>query len=653
MPKRNLSIRKNSRSNKNKNKIPKKSKKPVIKKGVKGKGKIKGRAKVNKRVVKSKHLQRKHSKNKNEKKRKYSKKKNRMIGGYLFTYLDKIDTKNRTKLETAIAAWEAKPTTENADKLENVVLEIEDGFDAGTNEWNEAQDILALLDEYRDMTEGESIVFTLASRVYTGSTTVKNITSTMEKLRQEGMIPLETRGMRAAKDKVLNLINSAPPQVFAASVNLNPTDTDEFNFLKLLSRNFADIWVRNIGSVHFQLESVRDLNKNSPIVKRQKVASRKTDIIAAARFIQAQEHQPYPYSITDSMLNENRRDNFGGGLRDLATKYWDTTTSCTNLNIGGGTINALAEWYRAYRNDLKIIWERYYKDPWGGQGIGIYKAPGVEYTYRDIFDLSYNYIRDRGNRYCYISGEISPNVLSLEHKYAYFDGLILGILVSEKLHEEALHWLGEADLKVWRAVVLILHPLAAARPNERKSNQGLLNTVVIQDRAGNFIIQMKRLPEEYYKSRAEGRQGTACWWGLKDSDGNDNGGGWYQTGKSRYTPEQIRTLQNNFLDAVIGTVNELLQSNPRVSEFLLLWTGYMVQQFDSFGWAEYFYKIFNVKKLKNLANMDLVKGQCGDFAQDTPQFKACADFVRKRQSKMQKERSSSSPWNNHDFVGAS
>ena len=54
MPKRNLSIQKNSRSNKNKNKIPKKSKKPVIKNGVKGKKGVKA---TKKRVKNKKKTQ--------------------------------------------------------------------------------------------------------------------------------------------------------------------------------------------------------------------------------------------------------------------------------------------------------------------------------------------------------------------------------------------------------------------------------------------------------------------------------------------------------------------------------------------------------------------------------------------------------------------
>lgn len=645
MAKRNLSIRKNSRSYKNK--IPKKSKKPVIKKGVKGRGKIKGKTKVNKRVVKSKHLQRKHSKNKNEKKRKYSKKKNRMIGGYFFTHL--INNKNFNALKVAMTNWEENPNKTTSHALAEIVNNIASTLKHGGNQWNETQDILHLLDEYSEMT-GE---YKGKDRVYTGSATIKSITSVLEALRQEGMIPLDKAGMRMAKAKILNLINSAHPTVFEESVMLNPNDPDEFNFLKTLSQSFSRVWVTNIEQVHKKLEKFRPLNVNTPDERDGKLTRGAAEITYARQWIEA--NQPYPYRVTDNMITENKRDNFGGSLRDLSTKYYDKSTTCTNLNTGGGAINLLAGYYNAYGAHLKSIWERYYKD-WGG-GAFYNNAGSLSYTYQQIFDLSYNYNKNRADRYCYISGEISPNVLSLEHKYAYFDGLILGILVSDRLEFEARHWLDGDDLIAWMEAVLILHPLSAAGPNERKSNQGLLNTFVIQDRRGNSIIQMGRLPDEYYKRKVEGRSGTACWWGLKDSNGNDNNGGWYQiTNKgprSRYTHEQIRTLQNNFLDAVIGTVNELL-SRPNVSEFLLLWTGLMSKQFNGIEWSEHFHQDFSPENLEQYATEDLVDGQCDDFNKMTHKYADCQAYIKKRQAEIEKERSSTRPWHTtYQFVGAS
>lgn len=553
MPKRYLSIRKNSRSNKNKNKIPKKSKKPVIKKGVKGKGKIKGRAKVNKRVVKSKHLQRKHSKNKKEKKRNY-----RLFGGSNFS-----GTSNH---RVAVGGMNSN------------------GIFSGTSK-----------------------------RVAVGGMKLAKLQVLFEKIALAPGVTTRSGGFQKRVENSINDNNNEPRCSSGA--------------LTKIAQEIAHDWTAIINRIAVSVKAGKD-----PVGTKH------------GNLVDYVNDGWFPYQDANCMKGEWTEEYFATIMRDLATKNWDTSTAATNRNNGGGAVIILQDIYNRHHNTLsaKFI-EEMDKVNYRGRNRIFVSLPAhrqpetLAPAY--IFNNSYNYNRGGGSRYCYISSRINNQVNSLEHLFPFFDDLFVGVLPSVKLMVLAKSSLGTNDFATYEMLVLLLHPLAAFGPNERKSNQALLQVKYDNDNPNGMEFAM--LEPDKYMYKPFGRTGTAGWWGLRAYIGNPGesqirptNGGWHNKGVVDLPKELIINNQNVFIQTVINTANQLLQqASPRLRRFLLLWQAHMCANFSYPADDEFKFER-EVADLERLGALDDVNAYCDDGNQ------GCENYINKAMNMLNKGQTS-------------
>ena len=508
MPKKHLSIRKNSRSNKNKNKILKKSKKMVKN------FKVKGKAKKNKRVVKSKHLQRKH--NKKEKKIKYTKKKKGLIGGGNFGNED--------------SGNEYSGNGNNGNESENNNSESENPHQPTSN-----------------------------SRVSVGGIKLAKLQLLFDKLPS-----VSTMRTRSGIDHAAVYMNRINSNINNSGIEIGSRQ------LKTIAKDISEGWKGIINGIRDEILSDNEF----------------PDFYDPSEIVSIN----FPYIDSNNMSDEFSEEYFVTIMRDYATKLWDKSTSYSNMNSGGGAVNTLAEIYNDFGEDLRQM----FVDNWrGGPVRTIKRNKNRTMLPAQVFDYSYNYnhTRDR-DRYCYISSRCNEDVRSLEHLFAFFDGLFVGVLVSDYLMKVAKEYLVEEDYEAYQKLVLLLHPLASAGPNERKSNQGLLHVVYtpspeggpVQDDDPEFInktIQFELLPKEYFTEKRFGRTGTACWWGLMDNYRNFNNGGWYGRERTKeVSVNNVRTNQNSFIQTVINTANQLLNEHNNLVNFLISWQSHMAYEFS-------------------------------------------------------------------------
>lgn len=579
MPKRNLSIRKNSRSNKNKNKIPKKSKKQVIKKGVKGKGK-KGVNATKKQVKNKKKTQKGGSRVKKTGKKKGT------VGPGVSTSTARKDSSS-PKSPTGLATPQSLKKIFGEHVASRGPMQLRD---PDIREAAKKQKIKEVMTE-----DNKDTTFTLDDiydqLVNNGLDDLSaSIPTVDELLKEREALQDDFEERELFINREVNDINNFLPYHLTEQFNADMTDENLVTKVRAIATKMWDPSTRytnakeNTGALGMLRKTYVETELGNPanqVIKTWAgfyIQNRGTNGIDNTRIATI----PEAIRIIQSSLNYNYKHrapvwSYIRGHLVPYSEYFPITTS------GGGAEKNLV----------------------GGAGRGC----------------------DEAN--------------SLEHLIAYLGGLFSGVLASEKLKKIFEDFIDktmdnisirERLKKLMSICVLFLHPRECEDTNVAKSNQPLIKPYIYINPDRTMLAQFVLVPPQYFTNRVGLKtSGSVGWWGLEewngsfkyidslsggivgkwdkksyrkngkgfkvDADGNKyplirnnfneeveyelqqiepdftkttfTDGGWYQDGNEKLSREEVKINQNAYINATLSIVNKIIQDNPLINDFFI------------------------------------------------------------------------------------
>ena len=605
MPKRNLSIRKNSRSNKNKNKIPKKSKKQIIKKGVKGK---------DKKVVKV------------TKKRVKNKKKTQKGGSSTAGTAGKTPT-TRIKLTEKQLKNIRRPQRQLSENEVSIASIASNAFSmASTNpqykigppsQHTKRRLTKSLLEEWRRKSEKKNFRPHKGQRVTTRRTKGK---------------------AHSIPASLASGFGSSLPVEYVNSITSGSTGStvQPYTFSIPSSATSGSTWIP----------------PETYFIEGSLIERRFDDMFFGAYFLQSSEEIPINFDM-NIYLSETiiKRTLEPVGLTSLRTnlvaRY--NTIDNTNKNSSGGMITLLN--ICSETEGFNVMWGTYFltaaQDGIYSEKVGdsIFGGRRKTYSITEIVDVIghipsnsnidastvhqggaqptmvpaavlrlhrlLTYFDRSGENLCWISIRKGRHIGTVEHILPFFAMWVLGLSANGRMLATFIEWLEDKlnpgrgamtkeqtqaynqAINLYKSLVSNMHYAASQKPNTKKSDLPIID-VYIQPAGDKGQVIFSWHPN-YYNPEAAASGNVAADDALRDRvhgngnwwEGGNNGENWQISGgtftetapmppnnEPVLSPQQHRwNLRDIIVETCIRTANQCV-SNEHVNDFIITWYSY-------------------------------------------------------------------------------